>query len=220
LKIRGLALLAAACLASAGAASADPIRTAQAGAHPVDGLPPYEILTIVRSAGFDPIGRPMRNGKIYTLLALDPYDAELRLIVDARTGRVLSANEVDARFAAPPPGYDGPPPLYPPGGAPVYGRIFGPPDDGLGRPRPPRGVPNAKPSDAKPPDTKPPESKTVATVAPLPRPRPYVVDSTVIETTAAIPEPPAARPAEQEPAPPQAPQDNGGSTLPPVTPLE
>src|SRR5260370_30805635 len=43
----------------------------------------------VRRAGFEPISRPVQRGRVYVLFALDPYDIEVRLAVDAGSGRVL-----------------------------------------------------------------------------------------------------------------------------------
>src|ERR1700694_4638044 len=99
-----------------------------------DGLPPHEILAMVRASGFDPVSRPVRSGRTFTLRAIDRYDLQLHLVVDARSGRVLSANEVAApRDAA----RRGPMPAYDPRDAPVYGRVFGPPEAGFGSPRAP-----------------------------------------------------------------------------------
>src|SRR5882724_8199936 len=36
------------------------------------GLPPYEIVAVVRSTGLEPLTRPVRNGAVYALRALDP----------------------------------------------------------------------------------------------------------------------------------------------------
>jgi hypothetical protein len=178
---------------SASAESIGAVRTAAAGV-----LPSYEILTIIRSTGFAPIGQPVRNGQTYVLRAVDPYDLEFRLVVDARTGRILSVGEAPRRYAAP---YRGAPP-YDPSDAPVYGRIFGTPmiDDGFGPARPPASVPNVRP-------------QAKAAAAPLPRPRPYVLDA-----TGSIGSPPARKN-------PEAPKDGGapkdaGASMPPVAPLE
>jgi hypothetical protein len=168
------------------------VRAATAGA-----LPPYEILTIIRSTGFEPIGRPVRNGQTYVLRAVDAYDLEVRLVVDARTGRILSAAEAPARYAVP---YRGAPP-YDPSDAPVYGRIFGTPmiDDGFGPVRPPASVPAGRPQ--------------TGAAAPLPRPRPYVLDA-----TGSIGSQPAPKNSEAQ-------KDSGaskdaGTSMPPVAPLE
>ena len=214
-KIRLLLILCAAPLAWAGEASAEPAGAAQSAA--VDGLPPHEIFAMVRSSGFDPVSRPVRSGRTFSLRAFDRYDLELNLVVDARTGRVLSANEVAApRDAA----RRGPMPAYDPRDAPVYGRIFGPPEAGFGSPRPPGNVPSVPsvqsvPSAPSVANVKPQEKAAART--PLPRPRPYVV-----EATGSVPVAADAPAVQTNPAPATetAPKPNGGALMPPVAPLD
>ena len=57
-------------------------------------VPPYEVLTIVRSAGLDPIGQASRRGPIYVLRAIDDDDREVRVVVDARYGDIVSITPV------------------------------------------------------------------------------------------------------------------------------
>ena len=214
-KIRLLLILCAAPLAWGGEASAEPAGAAQSAA--VDGLPPHEIFAMVRSSGFDPVSRPVRSGRTFSLRAFDRYDLELNLVVDARTGRVLSANEVAApRDAA----RRGPMPAYDPRDAPVYGRIFGPPEAGFGSPRPPGNVPavpsvQSVPSAPSVANVKPQEKAAART--PLPRPRPYVV-----EATGSVPVAADAPAVQTNPAPATetAPKPNGGALMPPVAPLD
>ena len=214
-KIRLLLILCAAPLAWGGEASAEPAGAAQSAA--VDGLPPHEIFAMVRSSGFDPVSRPVRSGRTFSLRAFDRYDLELNLVVDARTGRVLSAKEVAApRDAA----RRGPMPAYDPRDAPVYGRIFGPPEAGFGSPRPPGNVPavpsvQSVPSAPSVANVKPQEKAAART--PLPRPRPYVV-----EATGSVPVAADAPAVQTNPAPATetAPKPNGGALMPPVAPLD
>jgi len=98
----GLATLG---LTAAAPAKADPIRTAQAQ------LPPYEILTIVRSTGLDPLSRPVRRGSTYVLRAIDGYGEEVRVIVGAQRGEILSVQPVMPASAP----YETPGPVYGPG---------------------------------------------------------------------------------------------------------
>lgn len=72
---------------------------------PPPALPPGEIMASVRSAGFDPLSRPMHRGGVYVVFAADRHDVELRVTVDAYSGRVLAAT----RLAGMPyePGYGG-----------------------------------------------------------------------------------------------------------------
>jgi hypothetical protein len=198
-----LLILCAAPLGWAGAASAEPAGMTAAA----DGLPPHEILARVRSSGFDPVSRPLRSGRTFTLRALDRYNLELNLVVDAHSGRVLSANEAVApRYAA----RRGP--AYGPYEAPVYARIFGSPEAGFGSPRPPRTVPGAQgvPRGA---NVKPQEN--AAASAPLPRPRPYVV-----EATGSVPAAADTPVAQANPAPETSPKPNGGESMPPIAPLD
>ena len=58
------------------------------------GLPPYEIVTIVRSAGLDSVSRPVRQGPVYLLRALTPAGQEVRVVVDARMGRIVKVAAV------------------------------------------------------------------------------------------------------------------------------
>lgn len=53
-------------------------------------VPPYEVFAIVRSAGLDPVGQPVRRGPIYVLRAIDDDDREVRVVVDARYGEIVS----------------------------------------------------------------------------------------------------------------------------------
>ncbi len=77
----------ASLLAFSTPARAEPMRLAQAVEY--GGLPPYEIVTIVRSAGLDPLDRPVRRGPNYELHAIGQDDQEVRVIVDARRGQIV-----------------------------------------------------------------------------------------------------------------------------------
>ena len=63
-------------------------------AQTIELVPPYEVLTIVRSAGLDPIGQPARRGPVYILRAIDDDDREVRVVVDARHGDIVSITPV------------------------------------------------------------------------------------------------------------------------------
>jgi len=52
-------------------------------------LSPWEIAAAVRRAGFHPISRPVQRGHVYLLRAVDQDNVDVRLTVDAGTGRVL-----------------------------------------------------------------------------------------------------------------------------------
>ncbi|MGA7486586.1 MAG: hypothetical protein WBW74_06555, partial [Xanthobacteraceae bacterium] len=72
---RKIALCAAALAFVAtgpGAALAQPVPPPYGGpVYPGPGLalPPHEVLTIVRSTGLEPLGRPLRQGPVYVLQA-------------------------------------------------------------------------------------------------------------------------------------------------------
>jgi hypothetical protein len=153
------------------------------------GLPPHEIVAVVRSAGLDPLSRPMRRGPVYALLAVDHAGQEFRVTVDARLGRVLRIVPMPgARFAAPvvvPPAPYGRPPgsiamvpdgygpnsriaALPPGGE-------GPPESGPGLAGVPTG-PGHAPAVGAAPGHAPAVGAAPRPAAqagpPLPRPRP------------------------------------------------
>ena len=121
MKQRILCVVWAAIGLSMSAAAADPVRMAQA----IPGmLPAHEIAGIVRSAGFVPISPAMRRGESYVLRATAPDGREMRVIVSARGGDIVSAVPVidDVRGepirpqgyiyeAAPPIMYEGDRPL-------------------------------------------------------------------------------------------------------------
>jgi hypothetical protein len=95
-------IAAIAAIAMTVAAGAEPMRMAQAIAPDV--LPPYEIVTILRSSGFDPIGRPIRRGPDYVLRATDDDGREVRVAVDARSGEIVSVTPVMTASRTTPPG--------------------------------------------------------------------------------------------------------------------
>jgi hypothetical protein len=64
-------------------------------------LPPHEILTILRSTELAPLERPTRRGTTYALRALDADGDQVRVIVDARTGAILSVTPIMQQDLAP-----------------------------------------------------------------------------------------------------------------------
>jgi hypothetical protein len=191
-KIALCAGVLACLLAASKGLSAQPAPPAYpAPAHP--GLPPHEIITIVRSTGLEPLSPAARRGSVYALRAVDPAGQEVRVLVDARLGRIVRVVPLGPRYAAPamPPPYGQPP-----------GRIATVPD-GYGpssRMLPPAGDGPPVNGGALSPMTRvsPPHPAVQAGHPPLPRPRPKMAaagESTAAESTAS-----AAAPA----APPQA----------------
>jgi hypothetical protein len=89
-------------------------------------VPPYEITRIVRSAGFDPLAPPLREGTTYVIRATDFRGILMRVVVDARSGAIRAVNRIvsdadtySALGMLPPPygalaPYTGPPAYAPP----------------------------------------------------------------------------------------------------------
>ncbi len=172
--------------AGAGAAVADPM----AAARPVAELPPYEVLTILRSARFDPLDRPVRRGPNYVVRAIDRIGTEVRVIVDARSGRILSALPTDAILppGAPAAAY-GPPRLRRPfvAGREDYPPPYGyPPAAELGPDVPDVGPASGYPG--APRMTAVPPAQHSATLTPprtpMPRPRPVMSKPEAADTGA------------------------------------
>ena len=108
-----------------------------------DLLPPYEVATIVASMGMRPLDRPIwRHGR-YSVSAIDRYGREVRVVLDARDGRVLAVRPL-ARDYVDEPRYAPPPPsAYPRSGPyePRYDQPYGTP------PSPPAMIPGRPPID-------------------------------------------------------------------------
>ena len=52
-------------------------------------LPPQEVYTVVRESGFSPLGIPQQRGLVYTISVIDSGGDDGRLVIDARTGRII-----------------------------------------------------------------------------------------------------------------------------------
>ena len=52
-------------------------------------LPPSEVYTVVRESGFSPLGTPQQRGLVYTISVIDRGGDDGRLVIDARTGRII-----------------------------------------------------------------------------------------------------------------------------------
>jgi hypothetical protein len=170
-KLACCAAVLAFAAAGAGAASAQPVPPPYSGSVQPDGgmaVPPQEVAAIVRSAGLEPLGRPLRQGPVYVLRARDPSDGEeLRVIVNAQMGRIVRVVPV----------------MMPRYGVPVVrppGRIAVGPDGAMGMPAGAEG-----PFGPGLAATSPYDPAAPAGPPPLPRPRPKL----------AATEGPAAKPA-------------------------
>src|SRR4051794_5839759 len=79
-------------------------------------LPPREVYTVVREGGFSPLGAPQQRGLVYMISVIDRDGEDGRLVIDARTGRIIRfmpAYRVSDHFD------DGPAATYGPVGPPV-----------------------------------------------------------------------------------------------------
>jgi hypothetical protein len=198
----------AAPAASAPTAPAAPPRAAQP--QPSAALPPAEIVASVRSAGFDPLSRPVRRGAVYVVFARDRYLMDVQVKIDARSGRVLAATRL-AGTAYGGPGYEGndrrryEPAPVPPGEIPLQ-------------------LPRRPPGPVAIEGGRRPTERRGDQAAPLPRARPdEVVTGEVKEAAPPVrPDAPAANPpaaagsAKPQPAPAAPPQP----VMVPVAPLE
>jgi hypothetical protein len=165
------------------------------GPPPPPTLPPapgfvstYEIVRTLRSAGFDPLAPPLREGTIYVARATDYRGILMRVVLDARTGAIRDANRIvpgPGNFGGPYGGVYGER-AYGPYGPGPYGPDSDDEDDAgpygpgpYGRPgmaRLPYGLPQD--ADAPPAPVVPhPVAGAGVTPLPLPRPRPPEIAS-------------------------------------------
>jgi hypothetical protein len=68
--------------------AATPVEAAPPGYGPRL-LPPLEVYTIVRESGFSPLGMPQQRGLVYTISVIDRGGDDGRLVIDARSGRII-----------------------------------------------------------------------------------------------------------------------------------
>jgi len=132
-------------------------------------VPPYEIMRTVRSAGFDPVAPPLREGTTYVLRATDFRGILMRVVVDANTGAIRAVNRI-----VPGPGTPGQIGLMPPYSAslddmPPYGVL--PEFNGADSPDETGALP-PPPFAPRLPAVHPIMRATVTIMPPLPRPRP------------------------------------------------
>jgi hypothetical protein len=209
------------------------------------GLPPFEIMRIVRAAGLAPLSQPVRRGPGYVLIARDRAGTQLRVVVDAYAGQIVRARPIVVAMRPYAPVYVRPygAPVaapYPPAVAVspyapriaavppreikdpppvVYAHPPGAEIDADGLPPVPRhAVPNARIATA--PSATLAARPAVQPRTPLPRPRPSVAENESTDVTTPAPAP---APAEAKPEPASgtkaAPKD-GELKLVPVAPLE
>ena len=162
-------------------------------------LPPHEVYTVLRDSGFSPLGIPVRRGFVYTISVIDRGGDDGRLVIDARTGRILRflpANRMGDNFDDAPTTTYGRPGLPPPAG------------DIRGESRPPRAAPKVA---SRPPGV------------PVPKPRAGEARPLAAAPSAVQPaQPAAAQPVQQSaaavPAKPVDPQITGQIAAPASAP--
>ena len=179
--------------------------TAPAAAQEARALPPYEILTLLHLAKFDPIGQPVRSGPNYVVRATDSSDREVRVVISADAGDIQSVTPVATASRVPPASPE-----------PVKRTAAAPP-----KPEPlPKPRQEAKVEDALPP---PEPIKRIAAVPSKPEPMPKPRPESKVEV--ALPPPPpepakrtAAVPSRPEPLPKPRPDAKVEDALPPPPP--
>jgi hypothetical protein len=165
-------------------AAMPPVRIERSALYGRPVLPPYQVFAILRSSGYSPLGHVTRRGWIYTIAAMGPRGDDGRLIIDARTGRIMRfipALAVDERLNAEVAAYGGPP------GPPLYQQDYRRP------PRPPVPVPRGAQSGAR--GAAPKVASRAPSTAPLPAAQPDNAAGTAKPAVT-----PAQQPAEAPPA--------------------
>jgi hypothetical protein len=162
-------------------------------------LPPTEVYTVVREAGFSPLGIPQQRGFVYTISVIDRGGDDGKLVIDARTGRIIRFMPADRMGDNPNDDlnitYGAPGPM------PPVSTI-------RGAPRPPRPVPHvatrtvpmpkASPLAAKPAPEPAQQSAAVVKPAEAPAAPPPAAAPTVGQAKPAAPAP-AIQPTQEMP---------------------
>ena len=165
-------------------------------------LPPTEVYTVVRESGFSPLGIPQQRGLVYTISVIDRGGDDGKLVIDARTGRILRfmpANrmgdnlndDLNITYGAP-------------GSIPPTTTI-------RGVPRPPRSIPHVASRTVPMPKASP--------LAARPAPEPAQQSAAVVKSAETPPTPPAAAPTVGE-AKPSAPSIQPTQDMPKAQGLE
>jgi hypothetical protein len=173
-------------------------------------LPPTEVYTIVRESGFSPLGIPHQRGLVYVISVIDRGGDDGRLVIDARTGRIIRfvpAYRMGNNF------YEGYDPYAPPGSPPPAGTFRGEPRSSLSAP--PRVASRTPPVPLpKPP---PPHDGEIKPLAAKPA-RVPAQQSAAVQAKPADAPPSAAAPAPVEAKP--APQIQPTQDMPKVQGLD
>jgi hypothetical protein len=139
-------------------------------------LPPTEVYTVLRENGFLPLGIPRQRGLVYTISVLDRSGDNGRLVIDARTGRIIRfmpAYRMGDNFSDD-PGYG----AGPAGPLPPVSAVRGPP-------RPPAPIPRVA-------------SRTPSVPTPRPSPQGAAGEPKPLAANPAAASKPAAEPPAQQ----------------------
>lgn len=184
----------------------------QYGPGPYDpAIPSYEVVTILRSGGFRPLGGPSRRGRFYVVSAIHPNGDDGRVVIDAYSGRIVRFTPASSVIRASRNNsmvlvYQGP--------------TFPPPMSSMrGIPRPPSAVPHLasrSPSSAplvtpKPRPAAAPQKPETAQAPPVPAP---------VESKPAAASPPLVTKPPETAAAPAKPVVQPTQPLPPVQTME
>jgi hypothetical protein len=165
-------------------------------------LPPTEVYAVVRESGFSPLGIPRQRGLVYVISVIDRGGDDGRLVIDARTGRIIRfmpawrmGDNFNGGLTEPyaPPGY-GPP------GSPPPGAIQGEP-----RSQPPAPHFASRTPPVPLPKPPPPHAGEIKPQAAKPAPAPAPSQQSAAVQARPADAPPAAAvpaPVEAAPAPP------------------
>ncbi len=177
-------------------------------------LPPTEVYTILRESGFLPLGIPQQRGLVYTISVIDRGGDDGRLVIDARTGRIIRfipAYRMGDNFGDDPMGSYG-----------AVGSLPPPVSAVRGPPRPPASIPHvASRTPSVPiPRAAPPRTGEAKPLAARPAAAPAQQSAAVQAKPADAQTPPqVAAPATVE-AKPAAPQIQPTQEMPKVQGLE
>ena len=182
-------------------------------------LTPEQIAVNVRAAGLEPLSRPVLRGAVYYMRAVNRARAEMRVAIDARSGRVLSATRVANEPPAPPAAGE-PAPAAAAAPAPRYEPHTSSRGYSEAAPSPPADVPSGGQS---PPPGRVPNygvtSPAKRLAAQPPRPRSSRPGESG-DVTGTVPAAPPAKP-ESPPSPPGAPSPVPAKpVMVPIAPLE
>ena len=180
-------------------------------------LPPTAVYGILRDRGYSPLGIPQQRGFVYTISVISPDGDDGRLVIDARSGRILRfmpayrlGDRMNKEITV----------SYGPAGAPLPVTTLGAP------PRPPAAMPKLASRTPNVPLPKPMPARVVATPTKPVAPKTAAVPvAKPVDAQASIQQQPAAAAKNVAPSLPPAvieakPTAQSSQEMPPVQGLE